>query len=153
MKRFVIFCVIQAAVTALLYFIITVTETEPTVLFGMPVVGSSMDDPSWISAGGEGVLVLGAGVGLVEFGLYGVGILFATGQACAGLLAFGQAAFGLFFFCAQLGLGFTGVGQLAIGLQVIGQGELGPNGQEFFERMTADLGELLRFRSSSSLAL
>ena len=149
MKRFVIFCVIQAAVTALLYGLVAVSETAPTVLFGMPVIGSSMEQPSWISLGGEGVIVLGAGVGLVEFGMYGVGILFATGQACAGLIAFGQAAFGLLFFCAQLGLGFTGMGQLAIGVQVIGQGELGPNGQAFLERMNADLGELLRFRSAS----
>ena len=153
MKRLVIFCVIQAVVSAVLYFLVEMTETEPTVLFGMPVIGSSMEQPSWISAGGQGVIVLGAGVGLVEFGIYGVGILFATGQVCGGLIAFGQAAFGLLFFCAQLGLGFTGIGQLAIGLQVIGQGELGPNGQAFFERMTSDLNELLRFRSSSSLAL
>jgi hypothetical protein len=147
-KRFVIFCVIQAFVTGLLYALVAATETEPTVLFGMPVIGSSMEQPSWISAGGEGVIVLGAGVGLVEFGMYGVGILFATGQACAGLIAFGQAAFGLLFFCAQLGLGLSGMGQLAIGVQVIGQGELGPNGKAFLERMSADLGELLRFRSA-----
>ena len=148
MKRFVIFCVIQAVVTGLLYALVAATETEPTVVFGMPVIGSSMEQPSWISAGGEGVIVLGAGVGLVEFGMYGVGILFATGQACAGLIAFGQAAFGLLFFCAQLGLGLSGMGQLAIGVQVIGQGELGPNGRAFLERMSADLGELLRFRSA-----
>jgi hypothetical protein len=151
-KNLVIFVVIQAAVSALLYGLVLATETNPTVLFGMPVVGSSMEEPSWISVGGQGVIVLGAGVGLVEFGMYGVGILFATGQACAGLIAFGQAAFGLLFFCAQLGLGLTGIGQLAIGIQVIGQGELGPNGAEFFARMSDDLNELLRFRSPSSPA-
>jgi len=149
-KRFAIFCVIQAAVTALLYGLIAATESEPTVLFGMPIIGSSMEQPSWISVGGQGVIVLGAGVGLVEFGMYGVGILFATGQACAGLIAFGQAAFGLLFFCGQLGLGFAGLGQLAIGVQVIGQGELGPNGKAFLGRMNADLGELLRFGSASA---
>jgi hypothetical protein len=151
-KNLVIFVVIQAAVTALLYGLIAATETEPTVLFGMPVIGSSMEAPSWITTGGQGVIVLGAGVGLVEFGMYGVGILFATGQACAGLIAFGQAAFGLLFFCAQLGLGFTGLGQLAIGIQVIGQGELGPNGAEFFTRMNTDLNALLRFRSAPPAA-
>lgn len=147
-RRLIIIAVLQAAVSAALFFLVKLTEVEPTVLFGMPVIGSSMDQPSWIAAGGEGVIVLGAGVGLVEFGMYGVGILFATGQACAGLIAFGQAAFGLLFFAGQLGLGLTGVGQLAVGAQVVGQGELGPNGREFLERMSADLDELLRFRSA-----
>lgn len=142
-------------------------DGEPTKFLGIPTVGtdthshfessSDSDDSSddladeapaldgWLVFGGTGVLVLGVGFGVVEIGLYGVGLLFATGQLCAGLFVIGQAALGVVFFLAQVGFGATGLGQLAIGGLVTGQGELGADGSDFLARMGADISELLRF--------
>lgn len=149
MKRFIILAVLLGVTSALLYAITGWQGHGAVTRFlDVPVVDDGTDY-AWISVGHEGVIVLGVGIGLVEFGMYGVGIFFATGQACAGLLAIGQAAFGPIAFLGQIGAGLTGAGQLAIGGQVIGQGELGPNGSRFLERLSHDLDELLRLRRAS----
>ncbi len=143
-------------------------DGEPTKFLGIPAVGTSDSMPSsssssddsdssddvaseapkvdgWLVFGGTGVLVLGAGVGVVEIGLYGVGLLFATGQLSAGLIGIGQLTFGLVFFLGQVGVGATGAGQMAIGGLVTGQGELGADGSDFLDRMHEDIQELLRY--------
>lgn len=149
MKRFIALAVLLGITSALLYAITSwQNQGAVTRFLDVPVIDDGAEY-AWISIGHEGMIVLGVGVGLVEFGMYGVGIFFATGQACAGLIALGQAAFGPIAFLGQLGAGLTGAGQLAIGGQVIGQGELGPNGSRFLGRMTADLEELLRLRPKS----
>lgn len=119
---------------------------DVTVILGMPTIGAGTQArPAWIALGGFGVIVLGAGVGIVAFTIAGAGALFATGQIAVGLVAFGQAAVGLVCFFAQLGVGMMGGGQVAIGGLVSGQGHLGFDGAEFLERLSADLNAVLRF--------
>ncbi len=149
MKRFIALAVLLGVTSALLYAITSwQNQGAVTRFLDVPVIDDGTDY-AWISVGHEGMIVLGVGLGLVEFGMYGVGIFFATGQACAGLIAIGQAALGPVAFLGQIGAGCTGAGQLAIGGQVIGQGELGPNGSKFLDRLTTDLDELLRLRRAS----
>ncbi len=102
----------------------------------------------WLTLGGTGVVTMGYGIGVVEIGLFGGGLLFATGQVSIGMISIGQAAFGLIFFIAQLGVGGSGIGQLAIGGSVAGQGALGGDGEDFLTRMSEDINELLRFWGS-----
>ena len=140
-------------------------DGAPTKFLGIPAVGvmHSMPDTSgpsdnsdsddiaseapkvdgWLVFGGTGVLVLGGGVGVVEIGLYGVGLLFATGQLSAAMIGIGQLTFGLVFFLGQVGVGSTG--QLAIGGLVTGQSELGADGGDFLARIHTDIQELLRY--------
>ncbi|CAN5186003.1 hypothetical protein BH09MYX1_BH09MYX1_56990 [soil metagenome] len=150
MKRFIILAVILGVTSALLYWLTSLQSTEGAVtrFLDIPVIDDNADY-AWISVGHEGVIVLGIGFGLVEFGMYGVGVFFATGQACAGLIALGQAAFGPVAFLCQLGIGLTGAAQVAVGGQVIGQGELGPNGAAFLKRLSSDLDDLLRLRRAA----
>jgi hypothetical protein len=149
-KRFWILSAILVATAVILALLTPVVKgLAPTSYLGMPVVGwGKQDTPCWIAMGGQGVVVLGAGVGLVEYGVFGVGLLFACGQAAAGLIAFGQAAFGLIFVCAQLGLGLSGVGQLFIGGWGIGQGRLAANGEALLKHLDRDLDDILRFTSA-----
>lgn len=149
MKHFIILAVILGVTSALLYGL-TSLQSEGTItrFLDVPVIDDHADY-AWMTIGGEGVIALGVGFGLVEFGMYGVGIFFATGQACAGLIAIGQAAFGPIAFLGQLGIGLTGAAQLAVGGQVIGQGELGPNGSDFLARLSKDLDDLLRLRRAA----
>lgn len=115
----------------------------PTEILGMRVTAIGSGEPAWIALGGVGVIVLGAGFGVVAFTLYGAGVLFATGQLAGGLIAFGQLAVGLLFFVAQLGFGFTGMGQLAVGGLVAGQVQVGFDGAAFLRRMERDVDALL----------
>ncbi len=120
-----------------------VRSGAPSVVLGMPVTSAGSTQPAWISVGGAGVIVLGAGYGIVAFTLYGAGLLFATGQLAVGLFAFGQLAIGVLFFVAQLGLGICGVGQVAIGFSVVGQGAVGWDGESFLSRLSSDLDDIL----------
>jgi hypothetical protein len=115
----------------------------PTVVLGMPVTNAASTDPAWISVGGAGVIVIGAGYGVVAFTLYGAGLLFATGQLAVGLVAFGQLVVGVLFFLGQLGLGIAGAGQVAVGVSVVGQGQLGWDGETFLKRLSSDLDDAL----------
>jgi hypothetical protein len=136
--------VVAMIVTSVLCFVESAVRAgPPTIILGMPVTGAATSDPAWISIGGAGVIVLGAGYGIVAFTLYGAGLLFATGQLAAGLVAFGQLAVGVLFFVAQLGLGLVGVGQVAIGFSVVGQGQLGWDGETFLRRLSNDLDDVL----------
>ncbi len=150
MKRFWIlsaFLVVTAVILALTTRLDSAGVAR-TQYWGMPVVcWAKKDTACWIAMSGQGVIVLGAGVGVVEYGAFGAGILFACGQAAAGLLAFGQAAVGLIFVCAQLGFGLTGLGQLFVGGWGIGQGRLSADGLAFLKHLNADLDDLLSFRS------
>jgi hypothetical protein len=148
-KRFWILSVILVATAAVLALLTPVSGgLSQTVYLDMPVVGWGKTGVTcWIAMGGQGVVVLGAGVGLVEYGVFGAGVLFACGQAAAGLIAFGQAAFGLLFVCAQLGVGLTGLGQLMIGGWGIGQGRAAADGMGFLTHLNSDLDDVLRFRS------
>jgi len=128
----------------LLYVHARATTAAPTVILGMPVTGSSSHQVAWISLGGTGAVVIGGGVGLVEIGVYGVGLLFATGQVCAGGVAIGQAAFGLCFVLAQLGLGLLGVVQGGAGGYMKAQGALAADGDRIVGALDAWLGRVLR---------
>ncbi len=151
MKQLVIRVVLVFVMSIALYALTSwQTDDEVTRFLDIPVIDDrAASDYAWISLGRQGVIVLGWGVGLVEFGFYGVGVFFAMGQACAGMIAIGQLAIGPIAFLGQLGAGLTGAGQLAIGGQVIGQGEVGPNGAAFLSRMSDDLNELLRLRRAA----
>ena len=116
----------------------------PVELLGYPVTNDSNHDFAWISLGGTGWLVLGAGVGVVEIGVFGIGALFATGQACAGGIAIGQAAAGVTFVVAQLGVGLTGYVQGGAGGYMRAQGALAADGKEFFAALDAWFGRVLR---------
>ncbi|HJK89624.1 MAG TPA: hypothetical protein RMH85_05530 [Polyangiaceae bacterium LLY-WYZ-15_(1-7)] len=139
---------IPIVVTAVGMALLTDTEggLAKEAAFGMPLVGyGNMSAWSWISMGGKGVLVLGAGVGVVAITLYGAGVLFATGQIAVGGIAIGQAGAGFSFFLGQLGGAFTALGQVVGGVLARGQGYLGKDGGEFLKELSAELNELLRF--------
>lgn len=143
-KRFWLLMAIVIATSAMFTAEGLLRSGEPSQIWGMPVVAVGGEQPAWISFGGVGVIVLGAGFGVIAFTLYGVGLLFATGQLAAGLFAFGQLVAGLLCFVAQLGIGASGVGQLAVGGLVVGQAPIGFDGEEFLKRMNADINELLK---------
>ena len=145
MKRFFIVVAVIAIVGLLLWLSVPAGATA----FGMPVAcyGNLEDGTTcWITIGGFGVLVLGAGVGIVEIGIIGAGLLFAVGQATAGLIAFGQVVLGPVFFCAQGGLGLAGLGQGGAGLYTISQGRTGGEGRKFLDQLNEDMNELMKFR-------
>ncbi len=148
MKRFAIVGGIAVVVAILLGLEVSWLGAGDTDVLGLRAVsfGGKGSGPAWLAFGDEGVLVLGAGFGLVEIGVAGVGILFATGQVSAGLFAIGQLSFGLLGVIAQLGFGTTGIGQLVIGGLVEGQGRLGFSGGEFLRGFDEDVNRFLRWR-------
>jgi len=149
MKRFAVVGVIVLVVAILLGVEVQALGAGDTNILGLPAVhtgGGKAAAPAWLAFGGEGVLVLGGGVGLVEIGLFGVGVFFATGQACAGLFAIGQLAVGVIGVIAQLGFGTTGIGQLIFGGLVEGQGRVGFSGEGFLTAFDADVTRFLRLR-------
>jgi hypothetical protein len=146
-KRFWILQAIVIVTAVVMLVAHGVTGDEARVLGYRAVCTGGTDvDPCWISGGGYGGIVLGAGIGLMAYGWISGGLLFGVGQAASGLIAFGQAVIGPVFFAGQLGVGLTGVGQIAIGGRVVGQGELGWNGSAFLRDLNARLNEHLRFR-------
>jgi hypothetical protein len=114
-------------------------------VLGLPVVAVGTSDPAWLAVGtGQGILVVGiGGVGVVTFGFYGAGILFATGQGAIGLFAIGQLAVGVVFVICQLGVGLSGIGQVLAGGLVVGQGTLGADGEPYLRRLNEDVNGLL----------
>ena len=102
--------------------------------------------PCWFAfGGGKALVVVGlAGAGLVCITLYGVGILFATGQLALGGLAIGQAGAGIIGWIGQVGAGLTGVGQLIFGVYVQGQLPIGANGGAFHAALSRQLQSTLR---------
>ncbi len=139
-KRFVILVVL-----ALLFW---ATTPGGVSVAGMPVacLGNAEAGTScWITIGGFGVIVLGMGAGLVEIGIFGAGVLFATGQLSLGLIAFGQLALGPIFYCGQVGVGLVGMGQGGLGVLKIGQGHTGGEGRRFLDQLSDELNELLAF--------
>jgi hypothetical protein len=150
-KRFWILSAILVATTVLLAVCTQMGDGAVTRYLGMPVVAwGNFEDSSWIAMGGKGVIVLGAGFGLVEYGLYGAGALFACGQVAGGLLAFGQLAVGPIFVCGQLVFGMLGLGQVFVGGWGIGQGKLAKDGMALLKHLDEDLDDVLRFRSRRS---
>ena len=114
--------------------------------------GESEDDfpfadaqPCWISLGGVGVIVLGIGIGIVEFGIFGAGLLFGSGQVAGGLIAMGQAGIGLVLFAGQAGVGLTGVGQGMFGWITAYQGGEKRDGKRFLEDLNEDANDLFSF--------
>jgi hypothetical protein len=148
MKRFAVVCAIVLGVSIFLGLEVHALGAGDVNVLGMPAVhlGSKSAEPAWLAFGGKGVLVLGAGFGLVEIGMAGVGVFFAVGQAAVGLFAVGQLAVGLVGVIGQLAFGATGIGQLAVGGLVEGQGKLGFSGGDFLRGLNADLDRFLRFR-------
>jgi hypothetical protein len=147
--RFWFLSLIVVGVAVVLALITPAGDTGADARYlGMKVVGWGDGDPCWLAMTGKGVLVLGAGVGVVEYGAFGVGILFACGQAAAGLIAFAQGAFGAVFVVAQLGVGLTGMGQLFVGGWGMGQGRVAADGKEFLRGLNEDLNDILRLRAS-----
>ena len=108
---------------------------------GLPSIGIGPEGGAWLSIFGAGVLVIGGGAGVVSIGIYGAGILFATGQLAVGLVAMGQLGLGLLLY----------LGQLGVGLQVGGQGGLGwrrwiqdnNRDEAYFRSMWAEIAEVL----------
>lgn len=137
--------VVAMIVTSVLCFVESamIRSGAPSIILGMPITGAGNSDPAWIAMGGAGVIVLGAGYGIVAFTLYGAGLLFATGQLAVGLVAFGQLVVGVVFYMGQLGLGLVGAGQVAVGVSVVGQGQLGWDGETFLRRLSSDLDDVL----------
>lgn len=148
MKRFWLVSVI-IVITALGLALFTEYDGDASVthVLGMPVVGLGRVDPCWLALGGTGGLVLGAGVGVVCYALYGAGLLMATGQLTGALgIAFGQLGVGGVFYCGQVGAGLTGLGQGIAGYRVAGQGTLGGAGATFLRQLDRSLDEILSFR-------
>ena len=141
MTRFVILTVIVLVMSILFY----VTADETAVVLGLTLTNGASDlRPSWIAMGGTGVIVLGAGVGLVALTWIGGGVLFATGQLSGGLIAFGQLGIGLIGFAAQVGTGLVGMGQGGLGLYTVTQGgSRNEAGKAFLKSLSAELNEIL----------
>lgn len=112
-----------------------------TRVAGLPVVAFGSDSGAWLAFGGVGVLVLGAGIGVVSLGLYGGGILFATGQLCAGLLAMGQLGLGIILFLGQVGAGLQVGAQGGLGFRRWTQGN--DRDEAYFRSMWEELKEVL----------
>ncbi len=102
--------------------------------------------PCWIAYGGFGVVVLGGGVGVVEFGIGGVGILFGTGQLAVGMIAMGQVGVGLVFWAGQAGAGLTGVAQGMLGWVTAYQGGESCGGRRYLRELSRDVADLCSFR-------
>jgi len=135
--------VVLVAVTGGLFLL---TYDDGGLVLGMrPVcMGAGADQPCWITGGGFGVLALGAGVGVVAIGLYGAGLLFATGQLAAGLLVVGQLAIGVVGFLGQVATGLVGMGQGGVGALTVTQGGDNAEGKAFLKQLSAEMGEALR---------
>lgn len=137
MKNFVILAVLIVVTTAALGFTTEMAvsgTTSRTRVLGAPVASLGEADFSWISIGaGSGVIVLGAGVGVVAFTLIGAGLLFGTGQVTAGFIA------------GQAGTGLVGAGQVVVGALGWAQGRLAMDGEEFIKSFNKDLNETLKF--------
>jgi hypothetical protein len=141
-KRFILM-VVLVAVTSLLFY---ATADGSAQVLGMRLTCMDMGgDPCWIGIGAKAVIVLGGGVGVIEIGLYGAGILFATGQLAGGLLAVGQLAIGVVGFLGQVATGMVGMAQGGVGWITVTQGGDNEDGKAFFKRLSADLEEALRF--------
>jgi hypothetical protein len=150
MKRFVLLSVIIVITTVILALTTEMGSSgsiSETRILGAPVVTLADDTFSWIAFGaGAGVIVLGAGVGVVAFTVIGAGLLFGTGQVTAGCIAMGQAGLGLVAFLGQAGTGLVGAGQVVIGALGWAQGRLAMDGEQFIKDLNADLNETLKFR-------
>ncbi len=149
MKQLGIVCGIMLAVSILLGLEVWGMGAGDVRVLGMRAVSSGFEkppDPSWLAFGGIGVLALGAGFGIVEFGIYGGGLFFASGQLTVGLVSVGQFSIGLIAVVAQFGLGATSFGQFAFGLLAKGQMKVGFDGTEFMQGLNEDLGRFLSFR-------
>ncbi len=154
--RFVILCGVIAA-TAVAFYPLTETDeagvSKSAEVLEMPALCvMSEDEPCWLTlGGGVGVLVIGAGgIGIVVFGLYGAGVLFATGQLAVGCIAFGQVGIGPVMWVGQAGGGFVAGGQVAIGIIASGQGQVGFDGESFFDALKKDIDHIFRFRGPLS---
>jgi hypothetical protein len=136
----------SVVVTSLmLYGHAAITTDHATVLWGLPVTNvGHHDGAAWISLAGFGGIVLGAGAGLVEFGLGGAGAFFATGQVCAGGIAIGQLAIGVTFVLGQVGCGVLGYVQGGVGGFMRAQGALAKDGKAILGDLDAWLGRVLR---------
>ena len=147
MTRFVILTLIVLVVSILFY----ITADETAVVLGMPLINASQPDPAWIALGGTGVIVIGAGVGLIALTWIGGGVLFATGQLSGGLIAFGQLGIGLIGFAAQVGTGLVGMGQGGLGLYTVTQGgSRNEAGKAFLKSLSAELNEILTILPSAT---
>ncbi len=126
----------------------SVQSPETASLLGMPVVcgPEQAGAPCWIAYGGTGVVVLGAGLGLVEFGIGGVGLLFGTGQLAIGLIAMGQVGMGLVFWAGQAGVGLTGIAQGMFGWVTAYQGGESGGGRSYLRELSVDIADLCSFR-------
>lgn len=122
------------------------SSREGVEVAGMPVACIGRPHPCWIAVTGTGVIVLGAGAGVVEFGLYGAGILFGTGQLCVGLIAMGQLGLGLVLFAGQVGGGLLSFGQGVTGWLSVRQGGQQRDGRDFLAALRADLHDLFAWR-------
>jgi hypothetical protein len=144
LKRFVILVGLIVVMTLLFW----VSTPSGASVAGMPVACTGNSEavaPCWIALGGFGVIVVGMGAGLVEIGIFGAGVLFATGQLSLGLIAFGQLALGPIFYCGQVGVGLVGMGQGGLGVLKIGQGDTSGEGRRFLDQLSGELNELLAF--------
>lgn len=155
------FAIVSAFVILTAVLLAWATETEPAgdatrsreSVLGLRVVSIGSEDPAWLQLGGApslapGVLTVGlGGIGIVTYGLYGAGVLFATGQVAVGLFAIGQLAIGVVFVICQLGAGLSGIGQVLGGGLVVGQGTLGGDGKKFLERLNRDVNVLLSWNA------
>lgn len=128
------------------------SRSRATVL-GIRVVSIGVDEPAWLQVGGSdpevgpsGLVIGLGGVGFVTYGVYGAGILFATGQLAVGLFAIGQLAVGVVFVICQLGAGLSGVGQVLAGGLVVGQGTLGGDGEGFLKFLNEDIDARLSWK-------
>lgn len=141
MKRFVLIVIFVTVVAVL--FMVTAPAAE---VLGMPLActDSGLERPCWIATMGVGVLALGGGAGLVELGIYGVGLFFATGQISGGLIVVGQLAIGVVGFLGQVACGLIGVGQGAVGYIKITQVSDNTEGKAFFKWFSGELDDALR---------
>lgn len=136
---------IVAAVVLLATASVTSTQTTELAVLGLPVVSHNPDVVGWLAMG-RGVVVVGAGVGVVAYTIYGAGLLFATGQLAVGLIATGQVGAGPTLFLGQAGAGLLAAGQVVGGVLTVGQGTVGWDGAELFAELHEDLTDLFFFR-------
>ena len=141
MKRFALITVLLTLTAAL--FMATAPAAE---VLGMPLTctDNGLERPCWIATRGVGVFALGGGAGLVEIGIFGFGVLFATGQISGGLIVVGQLAIGVVGFLGQVASGLVGVGQGAVGYIKITQVSDNTEGKAFFKWFLSELEQALR---------
>ncbi len=117
-----------------------------STFLGMPLVGIGASEPCVLALGGTGILVIGAGIGVVAIGIACGGLLFATGQIAGALIAFAQAGIGIVFFGGQAGVAYTGIGQVVLGVHVHCQAS--SRGKQFMAELNRELGAILRLRGA-----